>query len=111
MPRPGKVYADFISGAALGQKSAVATIFSILLLLNLPAILILSSLRGRLDRRTPLLDRADALHVELGPAIERVDAVLLLVDVGQLCVAIAEHVRVVEQRVAQAREARVDLVD
>ena len=37
-------------------------------------------------------DGLDALHVELGTAVLEIDAVLLLLYVGELCVAISPHV-------------------
>jgi len=64
-----------------------------------------------LNRRWPLLNGANAIQVELGAPVEGVDAVLLLVHVGQLGVAVAKHQRVAQQRVEQALEARVELVE
>ena len=64
-----------------------------------------------LDRRGAPLDRRQPRQIELGPAVEAEDAVLLLEHVGELGVAIAEHQRVVEQRAAQRLETRVELVE
>ena len=44
-----------------------------------------------LNRGWPLLDRANAIQIELGASVECVDAVLLLVYIGQLGVAVTEH--------------------
>ena len=56
------------------------------------------------------LGGADAIHIEFQPAVEFVNAILLLVDVGQLGVAIAEHVDVIEQDGAELLEAVVEFV-
>src|ERR1019366_2809148 len=63
-----------------------------------------------LDRRDPLLRRPHALQVVFLPPVEEIDAVLLLVNIGELGVAVAEHARVIEQRTAELFEARVILL-
>ena len=57
-----------------------------------------------LDGRSAPLNGSQPRQIELGPAVEAEDAVLLLEDVGEQGVTIAEHQRVVEQRAAQRNE-------
>src|SRR5690606_490784 len=57
-----------------------------------------------------LLDLAQPGQVELAAAGEVDHAVLLLEDVGQLRVAVAEHQRVLEQHPGQALEALIELL-
>src|SRR5699024_2281610 len=63
-----------------------------------------------LVRGGPLLDRTQPREVELATPREVDHAVLLLEDVGQLRVAVAEHQRVLEQHPGEAREALVELL-
>src|SRR5579883_2019090 len=64
-----------------------------------------------LDRSGTCLDRAQAFQVKLGTAIKRVDAVLLLVDIGQLRIAVAEHAGMIEQHRAQSFKALIKLLE
>src|SRR5699024_72758 len=57
-----------------------------------------------------LLYGVDAGYVELVGAVEGVDAVLLLEGVGELGVAVAEHVWIVEQDGGQSGEPLVELL-
>jgi len=66
-----------------------------------------SVFRFAFDGCRPLLRLLDARHVELFPAVEAVDAVLFLVHVGQLGVAVAEHVRIPQQRGALPLETLI----
>ena len=61
--------------------------------------------RGRAQLRL-----AHGLDVELGGPVEPVDAVALLHEVGELGVAVAEHLRVVEQDIDQPGEALDELL-
>src|SRR5579883_2112181 len=63
-----------------------------------------------LDSSGACLDRAQAFQVKFGPPIKCIDAVLLLVDIGQLRVAVAEHAGMVKQRGAQSFKALVEFL-
>jgi hypothetical protein len=56
------------------------------------------------------LGLAQSLDVELGRSVEAVQAVALLEGVGQLGVAVPEHLWVVEEHADQAGEALVELL-
>src|SRR4028118_749421 len=62
-----------------------------------------------LDGRRALLYFTQPLQIELGTAVECIKAVLLLIDISQLRVTVPEHVRVVEQHIAQSFETLVEL--
>ena len=64
-------------------------------------------LLGGFDAGDLVLDLLNAVDVELWLAVEGVDAVLLRIHVGQLCVAVAEHVLIVEEQRAHQIEAPV----
>src|SRR5699024_10188977 len=57
-----------------------------------------------------LLDLAQTGEIELASACEVDHALLILEDVGQLRVAVAEHQRVLEQHPGEALEALVELL-
>ena len=62
-------------------------------------------------RGDPLLNGADTVRIELRLPVEVVDAVLFRVYVGQLCIAVAEHVGIVKQDITDRLEPPVKILD